>query len=155
MLRAVLKRNCKESANATINKIFGKKGTLVEEDEIILIPDGEISDVEEVGEDDDVEPPAEIPEEIDTGNQPDTQRIFRWRKAPLEEVGDMPTWTPPEILNEESSPYRLFQKFFSRDILKHVAFETNRYSVQVSGKSIDVTPSELEQFFGILLYTTI
>lgn len=157
MLRCQISRQAKSSA---INNLFGT--TEEDGDEVIFIPDGEVSDIEEEECEDEENPldpniasPPPPPEDVDGGENQLHSRLYRWRKVPLQVEEGSPCWRQWENPVEESSPYRLFQRFFSLDILKQIAFETNRYAVQVSGKSIDVTPSELEQLFGILLYMTL
>ena len=44
-----------------------------------------------------------------------------------------------------------FKQFFDDDLIKHIADQTNLYSVQCTGKSINVDGNEIEQYFGILL----
>ena len=43
-----------------------------------------------------------------------------------------------------------FKQFFDDDLIKHTADQTNLYSVQCTGKSINVDENEIEQYFGIL-----
>ena len=44
-----------------------------------------------------------------------------------------------------------FKQFFDDDLIKHIADQTNLYSVQCTGKSINVDENEIQQYFGILL----
>ena len=51
----------------------------------------------------------------------------------------------------EISPYTYFKQFFDDELIKNIADQTNLYSVQCTGKSINVDENEIEQYFGILL----
>ena len=44
-----------------------------------------------------------------------------------------------------------FKQIFDDDLIKHIADQTNLYSVQCTGKSINVDENEIQQYFGILL----
>ena len=48
-----------------------------------------------------------------------------------------------------------FKEFFDDDLIKHVADQTNLYSVQRAGKSINVDENEIEQYFGIFLLMSV
>ena len=38
-----------------------------------------------------------------------------------------------------------FKQFFDDDLIKHIADQTNSYSVQCTGKSINVDENEMQQ----------
>ena len=59
---------------------------------------------------------------------------------------------PPEII---PSPSDYFKKFISDECFENIALETNIYALQKDGKEICITKEEIEQFFGILLFTGI
>ncbi|XP_051171325.1 piggyBac transposable element-derived protein 3-like [Leptopilina boulardi] len=44
---------------------------------------------------------------------------------------------------------RYFKQFLTTEIIHHLTIQTNLYSIQKSGISINVTEKEIEQFFGI------
>ena len=44
-----------------------------------------------------------------------------------------------------------FDYFFDSNLFDHIAQETNLYSLQTSGKSINTNATEIEQFVGILV----
>ena len=48
-----------------------------------------------------------------------------------------------------------FKQFFDDDLIKHTADQTNLYSVQCTGKSINVDENETEHYFGILLLMSV
>ena len=41
--------------------------------------------------------------------------------------------------------------FFDDEMLRHICDQTNLYSVQQSGSSVNVTVSEIEKYIGILI----
>ncbi|XP_065062404.1 piggyBac transposable element-derived protein 2-like [Rhopilema esculentum] len=56
--------------------------------------------------------------------------------------------TPPD---EIPSPVEYFYSLFERKLMSHVAEQTNLYSVQCIGRSIQTDEKEIEQFLGILI----
>lgn len=46
-------------------------------------------------------------------------------------------------------PLRYFKQFFTTEMMHQLANQTNLYSLQKSGRSINTTDKEVEQFFGI------
>ena len=59
---------------------------------------------------------------------------------------------PPE---EIPTPYEYFKQFIDDTCLENIAIQTNMYALQSSGKELNVTKAEIEQFIGILLFTGI
>jgi hypothetical protein len=55
---------------------------------------------------------------------------------------------PPE---KELSPLDYFHLFMKADFIDYLVEETNRYSVEKTGRSINCTKKEMEMFIGILL----
>lgn len=163
MLRARLQRKSKTVAN---NSLFG--AAVQQHGEVLLIPDGELSDVE-IDNDDIALPEAnnlngsdsnnfEVVdldhEENEIYNQVLQQDNFRWRNRdplPVNTHFDLPIPIPPEV----QSPYLYFKTFFSDEVFEHIKLQSNIYSVEKSGKSADIAISELEQFISILLYSTL
>ena len=47
------------------------------------------------------------------------------------------------------TPFQYFQRFWDNEIRKYLTEQTNLYSMQETGKSINVTEDEIEVFFGI------
>ena len=60
---------------------------------------------------------------------------------------------PPNA--EHLTPYKYFTSFIDDDIISSICYETNLYSVQNTGNSIDCKPAEIKQYIGILLYSGI
>ena len=59
---------------------------------------------------------------------------------------------PPEII---PSPSNYFKQFISDECFENVALKTNIYALHKDGKEICITKDEIEQFFGILIFTGI
>jgi len=59
---------------------------------------------------------------------------------------------PPEII---PSPSNYFKQFISDECFENIALQTNIYALQKDGKEICITKDEIEQFFGILIFTGI
>ena len=85
-----------------------------------------------------------------------SQSTFRWRKKqPCSfDTSFKGEHFPPAPLHP-LSPYQYFKIFFDDDLTKHITEQTNLYSVQTSGKSINVTTGEMEQYFSILVRMSI
>lgn len=54
-----------------------------------------------------------------------------------------------EDLDPKSSAMKYFLQFFSEDIFLDIVTETNKFSVQKSGRSIDLTVHEFLDFLAI------
>ena len=48
-----------------------------------------------------------------------------------------------------------FKQSFDDDLIKDIADRTNLYSVQCTGKSINVDEDEIQEYFGILLLISV
>ena len=76
---------------------------------------------------------------------------FRWRKRDPPVVDSVFHGKEfPDPLLTEISPYMYFKQFFDDNLIKHIADQSNLYSVQCTGKSRNVDENEIEQYFGIL-----
>ncbi|XP_063620656.1 piggyBac transposable element-derived protein 3-like [Cydia splendana] len=77
---------------------------------------------------------------------------YTWRralfqhKAEMEIINDNDEY---EDLDPKSSAMKYFLKFFSDDIFIDIVTETNKFSVQKSGRSIDLTVDEFRDFLAI------
>ena len=150
----------RRAKQAAINNIFSTTGDGDNRVEAVMIPDGNLSEVDD-GEPDErpdvviaeEEQPATIAE--DDADVPNPEYVFRWRRRqPLtvnfrdfevdEEVGDL-------------TPYQMFKEVFTDELLQLITDESNRYSVEQTGESINASFGEYEAFFGrpILLFSTI
>ena len=101
-----------------------------------------------VEEDEDNEPPQKK-----TKNKPSS---YRWRKTkpPVYDT----TFLGKEFslpLAEDLTPMQYFNLFWSDDITENLVTQTNLYSVQKSGKSIDINKKEMERFIGIQMLMSI
>lgn len=57
---------------------------------------------------------------------------------------------PPHTI---PTPYEYFKKSMDDICMEYTALQTNMYAIQKDGKEIYVTKAEVEQFFGISMYT--
>ena len=55
---------------------------------------------------------------------------------------------PPDELQ---TPKQQFDNFLKESLYKHIAEQTNLYSVQVTGSSIKTDENKIQQFIGILI----
>ena len=81
---------------------------------------------------------------------------FRWRKREPPVVDGTfhgKSFSDPPLT--EISPYMYFKQFFDDELIKDIADQTNLYSVQCTGKSINVNENEIEQYFGILILMSV
>ena len=77
---------------------------------------------------------------------------YRWRKrVPIPVQSKFSGIDFPEPPSEDLIPRQYFDYFFDSNLFDHTAQETNLYSVQTSGKSINTNAKEIEQFVGILV----
>jgi len=53
------------------------------------------------------------------------------------------------------SPLEYFKKFVGSDMIKNISYQTNLYSTQKCGFSINTNETEIEQFIGIHLIMSI
>jgi len=53
------------------------------------------------------------------------------------------------------SPLEYFKKFIDSDMIKNISYQTNLYSTQKSGFSMNTNETEIEQFIGIHLIMSI
>ncbi|CAH2089681.1 unnamed protein product [Euphydryas editha] len=54
--------------------------------------------------------------------------------------------------SEEKSPIEYFRLFFSDDIISLIVQQTNLYSTQLKGNSINITEDDIKDFLAILVY---
>ena len=82
---------------------------------------------------------------------------YKWRNVafqPPEKIefcGDTKLPDLPTV-NGEVTPYSLFKMFISDEMLESVVNETNRYSVEKNGQSINISRQECEQLIGVIFY---
>uniref|UniRef100_A0A3B4ZUF9 PiggyBac transposable element-derived protein domain-containing protein n=1 Tax=Stegastes partitus TaxID=144197 RepID=A0A3B4ZUF9_9TELE len=83
-------------------------------------------------------------------NQRKQRRIFKWRKKEFEpqSTATQSHFIAPEEL---STPLLYFSKFFDEDIFEAIAHQTNLYSCQLIGSSINTNAYEIKAFIGMKL----
>ena len=59
------------------------------------------------------------------------------------------------LLQKYVSPFMYFKQLYDDDLIKHIADQTNLYSVQCTGKSRNVDENEIEQYFGMLIFMSV
>ena len=116
---------CDEHSSSDSNSQHAENHTL---------PDSSDSSESEDGEEDDANP-------------------FRWRKhlSTISRTVPADSFSEPPDDDSPMTPLDYFHLFISQSMLQKLADETNRYSVEKSGRSIQVTSAEMGQFIGILL----
>ena len=76
----------------------------------------------------------------------------RWRKRhPHHVISDYTGEPFPDPPLQDLSPRQYFDMFFDESLYEIIVDQTNLYSTQVTGKSIDTNILEMEQFIGILI----
>ena len=93
---------------------------------------------------------------VDKGKDKSCKPVYRWRKIKNAKMNTQfhgERFPAPPI--DEISPLEYFKMFFDDDLIAHLSHQTNIYSVQKSGTSVNTTPDEMEQYLGILLMTGI
>lgn len=94
---------------------------------------------------------------LDLGNQVNSQqeKKYRWKKKPytFPDVSFKGEFSPPP--SESLTPMQYFKIFLDDDCMAYVAEQTNLYALAKSGKVINTSAKEIEQFIGILLFTGI
>ena len=115
--------------------------------------DFEYTGIEEDEEGDDMEnedgDTTDTPDQVEPEPEPE-KRSFRWRRkeppigrtVPAENEFSRP---PPE----ELTPLEYFRLFWDKTITENIVEQTNLYSVQKNGTSINTNVNEMEQFIGV------
>ena len=169
MLRSQLKRSSKTEA---FNRLFGN----IENNELEIVhfadgelSDGELDDSNELEtQQDDFEGDFVVEDVIETGDELDEIIIdgteedldvvscqYRWRRKKPAEVDhhcEFKLSPPPDHL---PTPYEYFRSAFTDELLNYMAIQTNKYSMEKSGRSINVSSAEMEQFIAVLLFSTV
>ncbi|XP_026766406.3 histone-lysine N-methyltransferase PRDM9 isoform X2 [Pangasianodon hypophthalmus] len=76
------------------------------------------------------------------------RRIWKKKDISSFEVPEPVFPTPEKIL----SPYQYFKMFFTDQMVSHIVEQTNLYSAQCNGSSINTTLHEMEEFLSMLLF---
>ena len=83
--------------------------------------------------------------------QPVTPK-WKYRDIANVDVTSSSTFTTPK---EIGTPLYYFQQFVDGDMINNLTYQTNLYSVEKTGSSLNVTADEIEQFIGIHIMTGI
>ncbi len=76
---------------------------------------------------------------------------YTWQKIPF--IPPDVSFTPAVYdITEVESPYTYFRLFFTSDMIELIVEQTNIYSVEKHGKSVNTNPKEIEQLFGIFFH---
>ncbi len=139
------------------------------------ILNGNDSDVEDLGSDDDIDVDSdydgnniddddtsaderENDDENDDGDIDDDdidddeeENKFRWRKRDITTTPDKVFQPEVDNVEEIKTPVEYFRQFWTDDIIDLVVQQTNLYSTQKTGSSINTTKKETEQLIGMHL----
>ena len=82
---------------------------------------------------------------------------YKWRNVdfqPPDNIEFCGDTRLPDLLtvNDKVTPYSLFKMFISDEMLEPVVNETNQYSVEKNGQSINLSHQECEQLIGVIFY---
>ena len=153
MLQRIPKKICFEDA---FKKIVDGNESEVED----LSSDEDGDDVDYVGSDHDCndyddnsyDNNSEENRGTDTGDTAtqSNKKVFRWRKKDLP-PSDESFHLDKDNIEEIKSPLEYFRQFWPDEINDLVVEQTNLYSTQKSGTSINTTKPEMEQFIGMHL----
>ena len=118
----------RSSKTIALHQMFGESETEPES------TDSEVSDVEQ--EDTDRHP------DLDTDDEGEGRHLRSLvTNVPQDDFETAPLLTPLEY----------FHLFLNQDMIDHLTLETNRYSVELTGQSIDCKSSEMKKFIGITI----
>ena len=80
-----------------------------------------------------------------------TANIYQWHNNPplQHDISDKNLFSQLPINFDQRTPISCFKLFWDDSITKKLVDETNLYSVQQCGNSINVTAKEMEQFLSI------
>lgn len=73
----------------------------------------------------------------------------KWQNKDIEPVNSICEYEFPEPPDDDITPYEYFKMFCDDSMVKNISYQTNIYSVEKLGKSLNTTPNEIEQFIGI------
>lgn len=75
--------------------------------------------------------------------------VYHWQKAKFRHQGTFEEDSEYEDIVEVNSPLTYFLRFFSQDIIEDIVEQTNIYSVNRTGRSMNVTEAEIRDFLAI------
>ncbi|XP_059209229.1 piggyBac transposable element-derived protein 3-like [Centropristis striata] len=120
-----------------------------DEDQEVIFSQHELDAVSEGSSDED-ESSDQEDEEMDHSAKSKRAKGFSWRKKRFEHqsTAAASVFSAPDEL---SSPRSYFAQFFDDDLFQLIAEQTNLYSCQLIGASINTTVDEIKSFVGIKL----
>ena len=117
-----------------------------------FVPQNQDDDNDNVDDNDDEDGEGDRDDSVDNLVDCNKAPCYQWQRIDPTEVNTQFTGEPfPNPPEEEISPMRYFKQLFDDKLIDHIAEQSNSYSVQQSGKSVNLCKSELEQYFGKLL----
>ena len=128
------------------------RGDLSDDSDVEL--EAEVEEEEEGGEDDEDSPTNDVMNEIESSDETEPEaHSYRWRRR---SNGIFPTkytcGSSESTTERPESPYLRFKEYFPDDLFEFIADQTNMYSVEKSGASINTNAFEIEQLFAIWIY---
>lgn len=97
--------------------------------------------------------PAALPSTAGKGKKKSKpiKRVYRWRrrKKTITDTSFVKEFTPPTNDEIDMTPDQYFIRFFPESLIRSVVNETNLYSVQKQGKSVDTNLEEMKTFLGM------
>ena len=126
----------------------------IDSDDLAFEPDNYAEDFEE-GMDENIseEENDETPEDNNAPSipqSPSKQHVFRWRKKDIPVTPGNFTMHQQDILAVKS-PVEYFRIFWTDELNELIANETNLYSTQKKGSSVNTSTDEIEQLVGMHL----
>ena len=127
------------------------------DDALELILEGDQSDLSELSSDEDGDEyenssgdgsSDEASENDSEGGTTEEERTFKWRKRDI-------SYTPVAFDNQEEdipdeiNPLEYFKKFWLDELTDLVVEQTNLYSIQKTGQSVNTNRNEVEQLIGM------
>jgi hypothetical protein len=92
-------------------------------------------------------------EEENDGYDATCHNDYVWM-SPLLPMRPPPTYDDPTEFSDpiaDASPLLYFNEYFTNELLEHLAFQSNLYSVQLTTSSVQTSAQELRQYIGILM----
>jgi hypothetical protein len=149
-------RLAKDVANQSLNKKKTK----------YQVVDLDVSDSDQ-SSDDDMELPTSVPvaassnniideDEMDTTDEEDAvDNSFAWNKTILQQPVTLERRIFSPAADPSQTPRQYFHQFFDESLVEHIAYQTNLYSTQKTGTSINCTKEEMRKVIGIYLVSGI
>ena len=142
-----------DSGNEDLSTLPPRADAAASDDDDYLPPGGNIlteDDVASSSSSDDEPAPRQG---TSTGNRQETSiPVFKWRKVEQDVSGiekDITFSEPDEV----GTAMQYFKRLFDASIIQMIVDQTNLYSVQETGHSVNTTCNEMNVFISMLIYT--